>query len=936
MTARRTDPRPPEAWWSEEDQEWVLGDKDEHGRLTGLIRYWDADGRFICESELVAGRPHGVFRRYDHPGGELSQEGRYTDGRVDGVRRFHRPGTPEPRSPGAGYGSGGPWRDAVESVRVYECVYADGDLIGTRHLDGAGVEVQHGSGEPVPPRPEGVAPTASRLPGSGDIAWLFMRRRGEQGEETLETRHWWADGTLQSEWTVDGTDRRYYRSGVLWRDARRAARRVPGEDIRPLHGTSCYHDVRGLLRRESDHDSGSGREVERHRTWHRTAEEADGRGVTRSGPVEDAVEVGLWQVRDADGTPVREVRLGRLWGDADLLATPAAAELPYSAAELHAVIAEADADDPDGGPAQLARIRLAAREGAAALAPVVGDERPWPAVMVDGPYWHEGVPVSPLTPQSSLTEVVHALRWGEPAGPTLARLAHDLFRYGHPHTALDAIEAALLLGDDADRHRTRAVLLRALGRDADADAVVPGPDHVDPAATRLLLAIRARPADNGPRSAYAEAVAVSHPEHARLINAQCGGNADDEDAAAAAYVAALPEEVRDVLIGDPERGFVRSVTDMEAETFLRHHDALFRAAPEDDCLELQFASDHFAEISLLPALGRYRGLRTYDTHLDGDAAARLARSPYLRQLESLALPDSHLDDDALTTLLAGHGYPHLRELDVSASRYDEQNFTSAGLLRLPDAVFAPHLERLDLRNSTFDDLDSALATVLPALPRLTDLTVDSHLLGDGLLTRLSELPNRFTALDLASGAFTPAGVDALVDSPAAAGLRSLAMAIHGDSTGAAMLTLVRGRRLGALRTLRLSGGYLDRLPPEIGPALAESVFTESLEILRLDRGRLGPDGTAGLAVTSFRRLRRLDLGNCGIGDRGATVLARTPMPATLRWLVLDNNDIGDAGALALARSPHLTGLEGLELRHNRFGDRAVRALRARFGGALYS
>lgn len=403
----------------------------------------------------------------------------------------------------------------------------------------------------------------------------------------------------------------------------------------------------------------------------------------------------------------------------------------------------------------------------------------------------------------------------------------------------------------------------------------------------------------------------------------------------AAYLAALPEEVRDVLIGRPERGFVRSVSDMEAATFLRHHDALFRAGPEDDCLELQFASDHLAEISLLPALGRYRSVRTYDTYLDGDAVARLARSPHLRQLESLALPDSNLDDDGLTALLTSHSYPRLRELDLSASRYDEQEFSSAGLLRLPDAVFAPHLERLDLKRSTFDDLDSALATVLPALPRLTDLTLDNHLLGDNVLTRLSELPNRFTALDLASGAFTQEGVDALVNSPVAAGLQSLAMAINGFNTGAAMLTLVRGRRLGALRTLQLSGGYLDRLPPEIGPALAESVFTESLELLRLDRGRLGPDGTAGLAAASFRRLRRLDLGNCGIGDRGAAVLARTPMPATLRCLVLDNNEIGDAGALALARSPHLTGLEGLGLRHNRFGDRAARALRERFGGALY-
>lgn len=932
MTARRTDPRPPEAWWSEEDQEWVLGDKDQSGRLTGLVRYWDADGRFICESEHVAGRPHGSYRRYDHPGGELSQEGRYTDGRVDGVRRFHRPSIPEPQSPGTGYGSGGPWQDAVESVRVYECVYADGDLIGTRHLDADGAEVQPGSGKPVPPRPDGVAPTASHMPGS-DIAWLFLRRRGEDGAETLETRHWWADGALHSEQGLDGTDRRYYRGGGLWWDGSRTLR----ENTTRPHGTWRYYDTHGLLRLEADYDSRSGSRVEQRRTWHRTAEEADGRGVSRSGPVEDAVAVGLWQVRDVDGAVVREVRLGRLWRDADLLATPAAAELPYSAAELCSVLAEAEADDPDGTPAQLARIRLAAREGAAALGPVIGDERPWPAVMVHGPYWHEGIPVSPLTPQSSLAEVIHALRWGEPAAATLARLAHDLFHRGHPHTALDVIDAALLLGDDADRHRTRALLLRAVGRDTDADTVVVGPDHVDPAAARLLLAIREHPADDGPRLAYAELVAATHPEHARLIDTQCGGNADDQDAAVTAYLAALPEEVRNVLIGSPERGFVRSVTDMPAEAFLRHHDALFRAAPEDDCLELQFADDHLAEIALLPALGRYRTLRTYDTYLlDSDAVAPLARSPYLRQLERLALPDSNLDDDGLTTLLTSHSYPCLRELDVSASRWDEHEWTSAGLLRLADAVFAPHLERLDLRRRTNDDLDSALATVLPALPRLTDLTLDNCQHGDEVLSMLSMLPNRFTTLDLAGAAFTRESVDALVNSPAATGLQRLVLAIGGDSTGAVVLTLVRGRQLGALRTLELSGGYHDRLPPEIGRALAESVFAESLETLRLDRGRLGPDGTAGLAAAPFRRLRRLDLGNCVIGDRGAAVLARTPMPTTLRWLGLDNNEIGDAGALALARSPHLTGLEGLTLRHNRFGDRAARALRGRFGGALHS
>jgi hypothetical protein len=922
MTARRTDPRPPEAWWSEEDHEWVFGDRDEHGRLVGVVRYWDADGRFICESEYADGRPHGISRRYDHPGGELSQECRYADGRIDGVRRLHRPAN----------GSGAPWRDTEASVRVYEYVYEDGDLIGTRPLDASGVEVDHRTGRPVPPRPDGVRPTAQHLPGA-ELPWLFLRRRGEDGDEIIEIRRWWPDGTLCTERLLDGTDRRRYRSGVLWWEGRRVRR----DGILSMHGVWRYHDADGLLRRESVYDSAVGPGAERHRTWHRTAEEADGRGVTRSGPVEGGVEVGLWQVRDAGGALLREIRLGRRWSNADLLASPAADESPYSAAKLWAVLAEADADDPDGAAAHLAWIRLAAREGIDALTPVVGDERPWPAVAADGTHKYDGIPASPLTPQSSLAGVIQALRWGEPAGPTLARLARDLFHHGHPQAALDVIDAALLLGDEADRHRTRATLLRALG--LDADTVITGPYQVDRATARLLLTIRECPADNGPRLAYAELVAASHPEHARLITTQCGGDPDDEEAAVAAYLATLPEEVRAAFPfrDRPERGFMRMTTYIPAETFLHHHDALFRTAPEDDLLNLQYADDHLPEISLLPALGRYRALRVYDTYLFNDTPAQLARSPYLRQLESLWLRDTNLSDEDLAALLTSRSYPRLRELDVSASRYDEQDWTTAGLMPLRDAVFAPHLEFLNLRRSSYD-LDNGVASVLTALPSLTCLILDGDPLGDEVLTGLSTLPNRFTELDLTGDAFTPEGVTALVNSPAVAGLQRLTMTTDSSGIGAAMAALVRGRQLGALRTLRLSGGYLNepRTWADMGQAFARSAFTNSLEELTVSRGRLGPEGAAGLAAAPFRRLRRLGLYGNRLGDDGVVALARTPALATLRALDLRYNEIGNVGALVLAESPHLTGIEWLDLRDNRFGDRAACALRERFGGALRS
>ncbi|MFI2433055.1 hypothetical protein [Streptomyces sp. NPDC018693] len=230
-----------------------------------------------------------------------------------------------------------------------------------------------------------------------------------------------------------------------------------------------------------------------------------------------------------------------------------------------------------------------------------------------------------------------------------------------------------------------------------------------------------------------------------------------------------------------------------------------------------------------------------------------------------------------------------------------------------------------------------MATVLTALPNLTALTLDGHLLGDEVLTGLGALPNRFTTLDLTGDAFTPEGVDALVNSPAAATLQRLVMSIGGSSARAATRTLVRGRQLGALRTLHLSGSLLhEREPaPEVGHAFAESAFAGSLEELSMPLGRLGPEGAAALAAAPFRRLRHLALYGNGVGDRGTVALARSPVVATLRSLDLDNNEIGDAGALALAESPYLTGLEHLALRHNRFAERAARALRKRFASALY-
>jgi uncharacterized protein (TIGR02996 family) len=93
-------------------------------------------------------------------------------------------------------------------------------------------------------------------------------------------------------------------------------------------------------------------------------------------------------------------------------------------------------------------------------------------------------------------------------------------------------------------------------------------------------------------------------------------------------------------------------------------------------------------------------------------------------------------------------------------------------------------------------------------------------------------------------------------------------------------------------------------------------------------GKFDPGVAATLLALPLRRLRKLRLGACGLGETDARTLAAAPLLGQLTALDLSGNGIGDGGAAALAGSPSVAGLTALKLTANGITAAGARALAA--------
>lgn len=184
MSKTRPQSVDPIAWWSPGDNEWVLGPKDKEDKFHGRVTYWRPDGTLVNHCDFNHGAPHGEYKRY-HQSGEISRQGTFVQGKLQGTDVFLRSDSPTTENFPAGL-SEKIWRAEMDMV--------NGEIVAGRLFNKEGIQIGE-DGTPVPLRPAGIPKEATYSSTSGrwvcgktsdyqrDGLWLFFTQEGWIQEE---------------------------------------------------------------------------------------------------------------------------------------------------------------------------------------------------------------------------------------------------------------------------------------------------------------------------------------------------------------------------------------------------------------------------------------------------------------------------------------------------------------------------------------------------------------------------------------------------------------------------------------------------------------------------------------------------------------------------------------------------------------------------------
>jgi uncharacterized protein (TIGR02996 family) len=311
-----------------------------------------------------------------------------------------------------------------------------------------------------------------------------------------------------------------------------------------------------------------------------------------------------------------------------------------------------------------------------------------------------------------------------------------------------------------------------------------------------------------------------------------------------------------------------------------------------------------------------------------DEVRALAASKHLRRIVQLNLDHAKLGDAGAAVLADS---PNLGGLTHLSLRFTDLETT--GLCTLASS---PRLRGLRALDATANDVKrGAFEAFIAAcrLPQLERLAWDRHLGPDGIGALLaSPLARQLIALRLREVHLGAEGLRRLLESPALTRLGELWMQWGEDFSAIDLVDLASSPVLRNLRSLELIAvGVGDRGATELARLSAGG----ALRNLDLPFNKIGEGGAAALVNAPLAAgLTRLNLSGNPIGA-GLNAVATSPRLGNLRRLDVAQCGITRPGALALLRSPHLDRLVSLRLDENPIGPKAFKDLKARLGDRLF-
>ena len=439
-TPERPEGVPAEATWSPNDNEWIVAPRDDEQREHGLVRYFRPDGTLCCETEHVHGTPHGMFKRF-HETGDVSREGRFVEGTLEGTNVFLRCEGETSESFPRGLGPD-VWRAEMD--------FEGGQIVGGRLYNRDGARVLE-DGSPYPERPAGVPEAA------------HYQARSER----------WVEGTADDNGDRLGTWRWWSREGKLVE----THDYVDGE----LSGKVVEHDeVDGELAAEFTYVEG-----EKHGPYAGRAalgEYRDERIVHERGHYEHDLATGEWVLSDARGTDIAVVDLGPRRDEETLARSPVFADEEKEPSHWLEAAKVLKTERRSGEHlAALARA-VAAGENVGALRAALEDH----CLPLSEQAAADGF--ERISDADDLAVLLTGLARGAAPAPTLRRLAILLDQRHISRAALDFVDAALALAPDAKEFLfTRSLVLMSLGYAEEAKSAAEALAEVEGAQGRFLL-----------------------------------------------------------------------------------------------------------------------------------------------------------------------------------------------------------------------------------------------------------------------------------------------------------------------------------------------------------------------------------------------------------------------------------------------------------------